>query len=244
MRTHVVPALLLLLAALPNVATADCAHTTMRSTHDTTTPTGWLILEGGGDAEPYLLGLRDQRVTLVSGRHKVPATVVAVNEGRLNIVQTILKPLTELKLGRTYTLATQRGHGIARGLHYGLSRLAWKVVEPGPRATWKAAPVAAGGDRAEFGCGPAVNISVETPLSAPVRGVWATVSPADGSVPAVTWLFGVRADGRIRVGHGMCSGPVTFKKGQRMVIRVTGAVSLDGTSVPTPGSGVVESLAP
>ena len=146
MRTYVVPALLILsFTAWPAAATADCVHSWMHSPLNTTTPTAWLILEGGGDVEPYLLGLGDPRFTRVSGRHEVAATVVAVNKGRLNVVQTILKPMTPLKVGKKHTSLSHQGHGIARGLRHGLSRLAWKVEAATPRATWQAAPVAAGG---------------------------------------------------------------------------------------------------
>ena len=40
----------------------------------------------------------------------------------------------------------------------------------------------------------------------------------------------------------MCSGPATFRKGQRYVIDVLEAVSLAGARVRTPGRARVESL--
>ncbi len=233
----------------PASAAADCAYKWLHSRHDTTTPNGWLVIEGGGPTRAVLRDLAALRPSVVSGRHRVPLTVVAIHEGQLNVTQAILRPVSPLTVGKTWRLKLGRRLSAEHKEAFyarDLNRLKWTVETPtAPVLQWLGAPIARGGDRTEFGCGPAVRISVEIQTNTAVRGVLAEVRRQDGKGQPVRWLYTVDAKtGRIRVGHGMCSGPITLQRDVVYEIQVISAVALSGKTLPAPARAAVTSAAP
>ncbi|MFT7622626.1 MAG: hypothetical protein ACI9WU_001799 [Myxococcota bacterium] len=229
--------LLAIAVLLPANASAKCAWTWLYSPHETTSPNGWLVLEGGGEARDLLRAIATSKPALIARGRRIPAVVQAVHDGQMNVTQVLLKPSQPLIAGTEARLELTLDAEIRERHAYGLDRLKWTVEPAAGPARFDGKAQAAGGERQRFGCGPGAHIEVATGLNGDARGVLAEVRRADGKGEPVRWLFRVRK-AEISIGHGMCSGPVKLEKGARYTIRVLGAVDTEGQLVPAPGRTV------
>lgn len=213
-------------------ASAMCLYTWLGTSHDTMTPRGWIVITGGGEVRATLNDIARHRPALVFGNRSVPLEVMAVHIGDMNVTQVLLRPSRALPVGGTWRLALDAPEMERERARDWLDDLKW-TVEPagGPAVGWSGTPADVGGSRAEYGCGPAVYLEIATPLHGDPLGVLVEVS-APGRAPT-RYLLEVR-EGRIQVGHGMCSGPVGLARGVTYSVRVISALNRDGTSVPAP----------
>ena len=165
------------------------------------------IVEGYGSAQPAVLSLATRKPRLIPANGaEVPLKVVEINVGEMSITQAVLEPTAPLIEGTRYRLKIETDTKREENM------LAfWTVgpadVEP-PR--WTRTPEAQPGKITRFGCGPAieaqVNVAIEDASALLMR---AKVTRPDGS--SRQYLLPVPQNGRLEIGHGMCSG--AFKIG-------------------------------
>ena len=139
----------------------------------------------------------------------------------------VFRPTAELPPGR-YEL---RLRGEAKELWTGEARKPahWVVTGASAQApTWSGTPSVTSTDRTLFGCGPGVSVAVAVPVDAP----WVEVSVARDGADPVTARAEV-SDGRIELGHGMCSGMLELDEGVAYTARLT-AVSASGQRASAP----------
>ena len=211
-----------------SMASAKCAGQWAYSPHETTTPSGWLLVNGNTYEGSFKeLATRTPRV--VSGNHSVDLTVHAVHQGQFRLTQIVFKPSEPLRVGQTYKFDSKKNP---------LDRLSWKVVAAsGGQPQFAGAPTLESTDRTRFGCGPAVEATIKVPTTGQTLGFLVELRPAGDRKAGQRFLL-TSTDGKIRVGHGMCSGAYRMTKGERYELRVINLVSATGTTTPGPNRTV------
>jgi hypothetical protein len=211
---------------------------------------GRILLEGYGAWRDPVLDLEARHPVLVSGRERVPVKVVDRFEGELKIGAIMLQPEHPLTVGARYRLVLEgkRGNrevfGATQPTRKGEVPWSWPVAaadEEGP--TWATPPAVLKGTREELGCGPASSVEMDVSAldNADFR-VLAEVTPQGGG-PTVRYPVQVR-EGKVELGHNMCSGPFMLAAGKRYTARLW-AMDLAGHKAALPtGDGTVELLGP
>jgi hypothetical protein len=170
----------------------------------TIAPAERLILEGYGGSQPFVATLSSRSPELVPevpGRAAVPLRVIATYYGERGITQSVLVPSQPLRVNTRYRLDAQ-----GLGQHK-FGRWSWEVRDraAGLPPAWTSAPSAAGGDHVRFGCGPARHAYIEAGLRGDDVWVRVGVRAAGQKGPSREFLLRMK-DGRLSIGHGMCSG--------------------------------------
>ncbi len=178
----------------------------------------------------------------MSGRDRVRIRALALHDGDFNVTQVILAPMRPLTAGRSYRLETTTPNEAATSL--ARRKLQWGVEPANPeRVAWTDTPIARGGSREFFGCGPAAHLSIEIPATGDARYALVDVRPhGDGS--PVRWVYERRPDGRIAIGHGMCAGPVSLEAKTRYTVEVQSVIGASGRVVPAPKAAPLVMEAP
>jgi hypothetical protein len=217
---------------IPAASNAKCAWTWASNwTNDEPiSPGDWIVIEGGGEAAEQLKTIAERSPRLVSGDHEVRLQLESTNIGAMNRTAVVLAPQRALHSGKTYRLVLRQG---ARSLE----RLKWTVGgQLDRRISVLGAPKVTDTRRQRFGCGPSVKIELAVETSGTTLGFLVEATGADGK--SQRYLVRSR-NGRISVGHGMCSGGFVFTGGQRYTVRVLSALGRTGQTVTVPARTLV-----
>lgn len=240
------PALLALaLAAIvlaPSLAQAKCMAGNISAwpPPDADLPTRpMILLEGFGNDQPYIAALAaGGTARLVAGKQKITLRLDALHAGAFGLTQAVLVSPRTLKAGTRYTLDLRGPDGKRVPITTyvdGRSRpMSWTTAR-GKLAPlrMRGAPKVGGQSYQRYGCGPAsyVELSVPAASGAPVAvEVALTELGGKGANPTSTYVVPVR-DGKLRIGHGMCSGPFRITGAERRFEVELTALDAAGRSV-------------
>lgn len=170
-----------------------------------------LLVEGYGDAQEKVSHLKDGDAYLVSDNEKIPLLVWRSYRGALRIVVVALTPAKPLTRGKRYSVQ----------FPFSADHTDWMVAgadhDP-PR--WTSQVKVLDKSWTEFGCGPASEVWLDVPLSESPSAVLVTVAATKGA-PENAMILPVR-DGKVMLGHGMCSGAFEFSAEQEYQATVMG----------------------
>lgn len=234
------------LLALPAAASADCAAGSVGVWPSPDRPLdarGRLVLDAYGADRAWVRDIARHRPRLEGAGAAIPLEVVQTYEGAFETTQVVLRARRPLRPGRRYRFVMSgRPNPRIRGAGGPRVPMVWTTAAGDPDAPrWTSAPRLADTSFTAFGCGPAIYAHVAvavTDASAVLYRV--TVRPASGG-PARSHLVPAR-DGRVDVGHGMCSGPFVLDAGVRYLIELA-AIDAAGHETPAPG-GPLEAVGP
>ena len=165
------------------------------------------------------------RYSLDGPEGEVPLTVVAHLRGDFQDDQIVLRPEGPLAAG-DYVL---RFDGTARTVWTGQGHapIRWRVGGKASVApTWSGPASVVDQDRTLFGCGPAVSVTLAVPVA---DATWVEVALVREGGEAVTGRARVD-DGRVVIGHGMCSGVFELEMGEAYTASLT-AIGAEGQRV-------------
>lgn len=197
------------------VAEADCGCAAWLVTDQVVEGKPYLVLAQGcvvDDPGPTLV-LADARGTAI------PTKLLTTHDGYQNTRQFVVTPERALVPGR-YTV-THTGR-------YLKETSTLTVVAADPKATpprWSSQTTRVLGQRqTELGCGPAKTVEVEAGAGATLAFVELTSGGEreTGYVPV--------RDGKLGIGHGMCSGEFALVRGRRYRAQITLLAPAQGTS--------------
>lgn len=225
-----------LLSVAPD-AGAKCRGTWLSAFPDKTIhANSWLVLQAGGQARELVRNLANHRAALVRQGERVEVTVMAVHDGQFNVTQAIIRPSKPLTRGATYRLSLDEAAVEAASIGWDLKRLEWTVGPPSGSGTprWSGAPTVDGSRYTRYGCGPAKYVDMRLPVvDTGLLGALVEVRPAGAKARPVRFLVPIR-DGKISLGHGMCSGAFTYTSGARYDVRVLSVLDTQGNRVSAP----------
>jgi len=200
-----------------------------------TVPTNFrIVISMSGTAQTLADSLSVRKPRLVAKGHTVSLSLVEVSHGAVNVAQVVLRPKDELRPDTVYMLKLDnRSH--PKPNEPDLPVLSWRTGRAidGEAPRWSTAPKTLESQYHEYGCGPESQVEVEIGVAdandvliqAEVR------NPANGSVQR----FLVRPkDGRLLVGHGMCTGPFQLDREASYQVGLT-AVDTSGNTAAAPG---------
>lgn len=142
-------------------------------------------------------------IALVADGDVVPLVRVTALAGSFDSAQLVLRPSRPLAVGVAYVLRVG-------DRPVGDPLVVVEHPAAGPPA-WNGSPQVLSRTRRELGCGPAVEVVVSVEVT-DATSLEATVWPAEGGEPASARLPVV--DGKVTIGHGMCSGPFALDQGR------------------------------
>lgn len=178
------------------------------------------VLEGYGGSQEVISSLNDKHAIYLIGRNKpVKLIVKEVCVGRFELTQALLVPERTLDAGVTYTLQIDdldSYESISKFNQYSYDRapITYTVVQG--QDTEK--PILSGKPQEVdksfqlFGCGPSSWVEFSNPATDRSEMLVKTTLINRKTGHVVTYYIPIE-DGRIRVGHGMCSGAFTFYDG-------------------------------
>lgn len=211
---------------------------------------GRVLLEGYGAWRQPVLDVGERHPVLVSGKDRVPLKVVDRFEGELKIGAVMLQPERPLKVGGRYRLVLEgkagnrEEFGATQPTARGEVPWGWPVVAAdGEAPSWTNPPEALKGTHEELGCGPASNVEMDVSARDNVDlRILAEVTPRGGG-STVRYPVPVR-EGKVQLGHDMCSGPFKLEAGKRYTARLW-AMDLAGQKAALPsGDGTLELVGP
>jgi hypothetical protein len=155
---------------------------------------------------------------LISGKEKIKLIVQETLEGQYGLTQAVLKPEHPLKKGMNYKLhidgiPKKKAEAMLRRyqddkwttVSWTVSRGEKKFAKP----EWASTPVKSGEEYTMFGCGPAVYVNFDVSVRSEGQYLVKTIVADKASGKETAYYLPVE-NGKIRIGHGMCSGAFNF----------------------------------
>lgn len=236
MRTLAAAALLFAAATVSPPAHAKCTSWNLNSWPegpDAFPVNGRIVLDeyAQGGRRLFPDGARPPVLSATGGREEIPLDMVEVLPGNFRNRQVVLAPRRALAADTTYVLHLE-------GSPYPVGPLVFRTsaTEDVRAPRWTAAPQWDGEERQRFGCGPSswafFTAGVEDDSDVRVR---VEIRAADTG--EIARFLVAPVDGRLALGHGMCSGGFDFRPGVEYTATFT-AVDLAGNETPSPGGSV------
>ncbi|MFZ5438759.1 MAG: hypothetical protein ACOZQL_02060 [Myxococcota bacterium] len=233
--------LLLALTLAPLLAHADCREwswSVFPEPGELVPTNARFVVQGYGLAQDAVKTIASRHPRLVtSAGEEFPLKVVELHVGEFHLTQAVLSPKGALTPGVQYTLRFDQPDGPER---FWLSKDTSPTWFVGPDADfvpprWKAAPTPLPSAVKEYGCGPAIEaqLAVQLDDASPVL-VRARVTGPDQRPRE--YLLRLK-DGKLIVGHSMCSGAFVLDPEGEWQLELT-AVDLAGNTAAAPGGAL------
>lgn len=215
--------MLLTVIALMSSASADCMSGSLSVSPPPNTElpaAAQVVVQAYGSDRPTLA--KSTSFQLARGGEHIDLERVAQLHGSFMDDQLVLTPerapgagswTLELD-GEPLTLWTGKAHEAVQ----------WQFSAPDPEPpTWAGAPAVVEKARQHFGCGPGVSVVVSVPTR---DAVWMEAEVEAGGDPPVQVRLPIQ-DGRVTLGHGMCSGLLELTMDQVTLVQLT-PIGADG----------------
>jgi hypothetical protein len=184
-----------------------------------------LILEFYGMSQDYVTGLgKKNLVWLRSKNAKVALQVIEVLKGEMNVTQVVFRPTCDLAEGDLYELLLDNLEDTR-----GLQRYNSETQKNEPYTfriekntaintplSFTTTPVETKKEMTEYGCGPARFVHFSIAADRSLKYVRATVKN-NKTGKTTTYILTIQ-DGKVVVGHGMCSGAFHFDDGDNFTV--------------------------
>ena len=188
---------------------------------DVVNPNSILILEFYGSSREVAEGLDDRYpVYLKAGNQKLRLNVIEKPDGGFMLTQRVMKPEAALTCGVRYELVIENLEAAHRNYlkwdsqDQKFTSYSWMVSEKKDTTppAWTGQPTFLSKSYSMFGCGPAkyVHFAVSTADTSPVFAKTSLKNLATGKIS--TFYLQIE-EGRIAIGHGMCSGAFKLDDG-------------------------------
>lgn len=219
--------ILVTLASWPAMAKCMAAATWIWPDEDARLPTNnaVILVEGFGNDREAVWSVENGKAALVSGSDRVPLKAWRRARGEFQLVQVALSPVRPLREGLKYTLELPF-KGPTR------TWLATGVDHEAP--IWDGPPTVAGHFYTVFGCGPEAEVHLQLPLRHSDRHLVLVTVTDEKQAEDRTYIVRPH-EGRIALGHGMCSGPFRLEPGQKFSTRLV-AIDVAGNMSAAPGA--------
>ncbi len=177
-----------------------------------------IMIEGYATSQELIKNLKEgNQVYLKSKNHTVKLKVEGVYEGNFNLTQAILVPEEDLIVGDEYSLQMDTKkliipiHKVGK---YG-KPVSWKVKSEidNEKPNWSSGirPKLINTSYTRYGCGPAIyahfNVKINDQSETLVKTEVMNLETKNS-----TTYYLISKDGKLDVGHGMCSGAFAFRK--------------------------------
>lgn len=151
---------------------------------------------------------RQKQLFFKSGKHKVEAKLVWERNSKFGLKALYFKASKNLKVGKTYTF------------DIGGKKFMWEIGKVDTtKPKWVKGPTQTGFSKVEFGCGPATNYFLGAKVSDASEVFYDVVLKAkDGKIQH---FFVTASEGKIRIGHRMCSGAFVPPKENDVQVEIT-----------------------
>lgn len=184
-----------------------------------------IMIEGFAFSQETVVNLRNENhAYLISGDHIVQLDLLDIYKGEYSSTQAILKPQEELIAGNEYVLkidSLSRFDQTYKIRTYG-KPVSWKIKNEIDKRTpsWKAEmrPKLLNTSYIRYGCGPAVFAHFQVKIN-DASEVLVKTEVMDLKNNETTIYYLSSRDGKIDVGHGMCSGAFSFSKNGKYKVR-------------------------
>lgn len=184
-----------------------------------------LMIEGNERTQKTIKQLKaGNQAYLKGGDHIVKLEVVNIYIGEYGLTQAILKPKEELMLGKEYTLTIDsvgRFDQIHKMGTYG-KLISWKVKDSidNEKPLWRSEmlPKFLNTSSTRYGCGPAIFAHFQVKINDASETLIKT-EVMDLKTNESTIYYLTSKDGKIAVGHGMCSGAFALSKNGKYKVR-------------------------
>lgn len=219
MKTTVLLVFILLLAPR---AHADCTGwgLTVLPASGTITENSVFIVEGYAMADKVIYALNSKhRIYLQDGKNKIGLNVIEICRGDYFLIQAILKPVSILQQGRTYTLVIDSCNLFDVYIKFDQKQ------HPSGKVTYKVngydciSPFIANSPEIiektfkQYGCGPETFVIFNTPFNNE-PGIYVRVKLKNLKTGKETVYYLQPHDSKIYLGHNMCSGAFDFEGGK------------------------------
>jgi len=214
MKTFLLPIILLFITSF---SYADCAGSGLSfwPQSKTVMQNSIFVIEGSEMSREIIEDIGTKtNVFLTSKKHNVQLKVVEVLEGNFRLKQVVLRPEEQLIAGEHYVLHIEGineedGSGVSQwNSESGKHELVSWIVEQGSDTnipSFISKPSYLGGSYTGFGCGPAI-YSLFGFKAKDTSPLLVRTQVKDVETGAVAVYLLPYEDGRVTVGHGMCSG--------------------------------------
>jgi hypothetical protein len=174
-----------------------------------------IIIEGYANSQKIILDLNKKyKVYMKSGNHVVDMEILELNEGSFKLTQAILKPTDSFLIGEEYKLFID-------SLPSSSGRIdkTWKITESSIVGIpeFKKLPKVSGKELTYLGCGPSVHVNFKSTVNSNEDCIVKTTL-----INKVTGISSVYylpiSNGKISIGHGMCSGAFELYKGMEYTV--------------------------
>jgi len=178
------------------------------------------MLEGYAMSQEIITGLNKKYpIFLQSGSHQVKLSVKENCEGQFGLTQAILNIEGELTVGKKYILRIDNLPKEERGMH-NISDISWTVKKDVDTTLpiWNNQPKHVENTFMMYGCGPAVYASFEMEITDNSETLVKT-ELIDLKTNEKRIYYLQHSDGKLNIGHGMCSGAFNFGSDRNYKVR-------------------------
>jgi len=184
-----------------------------------------IMIEGYAMSQKTIKNLQEgNQAYLKSGNHIVELKMIDIFIGEYRLTQAILKPEEELIVGKEYRLEidslSRFDHIYKRGAYN--KPVSWKVKDEidNEKPFWRSEmrPKFLNTSRIEYGCGPAVYAHFQVKINDTSETLVKT-EVMDLKTEKSTIYYLTSKDGKLDIGHGMCSGAFSLRKKGKYKVR-------------------------
>jgi len=178
-----------------------------------------IVIDGFASDQQTIRDLSGKHTAwLVAGKERIKLIVQETNEGQYGLTQALLRPERPLKKGVTYKLhidGMKQKEAETRLRRYQDNKwtaVTWTVTKEEKtyaKPEFTSIPVKTGEEYVMLGCGPAMYVNFSAGVKCEGEYLVKTVVADKATGKETTWYLPVE-DGKIKIGHGMCSGAFNF----------------------------------
>jgi hypothetical protein len=188
-----------------------------------------IVVEGYAISQRVIDSLNvGYHIYLESGKQKIELEVIETCKGMFSVTQALLRPKSVPTKGNTYNLKISNlDDWEERSLTKWNSEkkeyepIAWKVSSKvdNENPKWITEPKLVDKTTIWYGCGPAVYAVFDLKISDSSHSLIKTELYNINTKESNTYYLTLNDDGKLNVGHGMCSGAFDFQERQQYKIR-------------------------
>lgn len=236
--------LLLILFFTAHQALAECAMMgiTYYPQQRTISQNSMFIIEGYAYSQKIIHSFENDRQAYLENTNgeRIELILQEIVKGQMGLTQALFKPAQKLTLNEKYYL--KFSHLTPKENYTDLTRynadikdhepVAWEVTQEQAKEVNNSLKLHfKKTDVQYYGCGPAA-YAIFQPENMPEEEIWFKTEVYDESRATSTTFMIKIFEGRLRVGHGMCSGGFTFNKDGNYKVRFT-PMNTDGKEIAT-----------
>lgn len=190
---------------------------------------GAVIIEGYFFSEPHIDSLDGTyKAYLTSKGHSVKMKLKGIYPGGFRLTQAVLVPTEPLIVGKTYHLYVEidQGKSLMGLTKWNLETLRsgppmWRVIEGAEteNLTMESKAMLVGAEVVHYGCGPSEYTYFQMPKAEGKSDYWVKTELIDLTTGEATVYHLTHENGRVEVGHGMCSGGFKYPSEGKYEVR-------------------------